>query len=291
MAGTIRDDLKQLRASGVVPTPSPTGATPSQPQPGQPEQTQAAWIKQVLDDLGTGVAKGGGETAVNLGKVVHATPGLGSLTDALAKLVGPEGTDPNAAFAQSTDQMGLGADNATQGVGKFAEQIMELMATAPVAGGAASSAAHVPYSVQPLLKNLVTPSRIVKTLSQALGEGAIGGADAMLHNDESPGHSAGMMAAAPIAGESIAAAAPLLKNPNIQKVLAYLAAIAGMKVGGGISEGGIAGGMGAFGLSKMFANQMMRSPTAVDTVQKVARRGLPAAARVLSAADTQSRNK
>lgn len=289
MAATLKDELKQLRASGVMPTPAPNGAQAPVSQQGQAPagQSQADWIKQALSDLGTGVAKGAGETAVNLGKAVHATPVIGSITDALAKLVGPEGTDPNQAFGQSTDQMGLGSDNGMQSTGKFVEQLAEMLGAAPMAAEGAASATFkaLPKGLPGELAALMT-----HTAAPALGQGVAAGANAMLHGDQRPGEAAGIAAAGPVVGTAAAELAPFLKNKNIQAILSFIAGIAGSHVAGGLTtDAGAGAGLGAFGLTRMLSRQLMNKPGAVDTVQKVARRGIPKLATTAATVDSQAR--
>ena len=258
--------------------------------PAPPAQSQAQRITQQLNGLFTGVAKGAGETAVSAGRAVRATP-MGYVTDALAKLVGPEGTDPEAAFSQSSDQMGLGANSDAEKVGKIGEQIAEMFAGAgPVRKAVIEGGVRmIPNSAGPAAMKLL--NRGAAVAGRSIGEGLNAGTNAMMHGDGTPGRSAGIAAAGPLAGEGLAMAAPLIKNSEVQRILSLLAGIGGVHLAGGMTPMGLGAGFGVYGLGRSLASQMMKRPTAVNTTQRVARRVIPQLLRTGAAVESQSRRE
>ncbi len=90
-----------------------------------------AQLSQSLGDVLIGALKGGGETAINLGRMLHSVPGVSAVVD---KLYGQEGLSAGAfdaakqAYTQPT--------NTAQSIGKGAEQVAELFG----AGGVVNTA-------------------------------------------------------------------------------------------------------------------------------------------------------
>jgi hypothetical protein len=243
-----------------------------------------------LKGLLTGAGKGMGETAVGAGRMVRATP-AGYLTDAVAKLVGPEGTDPEAAFAQSNTQMGLGADNPAESVGKFAEQLAEMIYGGGIvkkgvqnatfkALPAASSAIRLPASIS---------APLVHTAAPIAAEGLNVGANVAMHGDENPGVPAAIGAAGPAVGGALSAAAPALGNPFVQALAAVF---------GGSSLGGMLGGGGGLGAYMAFQpairatiKKLMQDPTAVAVARRLATQGVPALTRAGAVGVSRSRQE
>lgn len=90
----------------------------------------------VAKDVGTGFAKGVGQTVFNAGRLARKVPLLGSALDAAAKAVGPEGTDPAQSFAQQPEE--LAPHGIAQHVGQFVETLAEMAATGKVQPGVAA---------------------------------------------------------------------------------------------------------------------------------------------------------
>lgn len=118
-----------FRSMGDAPTPSAPDAGPTRMQ--QLNRT----LDQGMTDLGIGAAKGLGQTAVNLGKMVHAVPGVTRAVDAL---YGQPGV--SQASMGEADRM-LTPSNMTQTVGKGAEQVAELVLPGRAIQGAGAAAA------------------------------------------------------------------------------------------------------------------------------------------------------
>lgn len=110
-----------------------TPTTPERKSTGRPQTLDVAkyHLTQNLGDLLIGALKGGGETAINLGAMLHKVPGVSALVD---KLYGQEGLSVGSfdaakqAYTQPT--------NAAQSIGKGAEQVAELFG----AGGVVNTA-------------------------------------------------------------------------------------------------------------------------------------------------------
>ena len=87
-----------------------------------------------LGDFVIGALKGGGETAINLGSMLHQIPGVSSLVD---KLYGQEGLS-QAAFPEA--RAAMTPTNTAQSIGKGAERIAELIVPASKVSTAAKAA-------------------------------------------------------------------------------------------------------------------------------------------------------
>lgn len=98
----------------------------AKPKPSEPRSSGLA----TLGDFVIGALKGGGETAINLGQMLHKIPGVSSLVDSL---YGQEGLS-NVAFdeARKVTQ----PTNTAQRIGKGVEQFAELMVPAAKVGQA-----------------------------------------------------------------------------------------------------------------------------------------------------------
>jgi hypothetical protein len=105
--------------------------------PGSPAQTFA-----ILAEILKGGLKGAGETAVNLGSLVHKIPGVSGAVDAL---YGTHGVSQAAFGADSPVRQDLKAANTAQSVGKGIEQAAEFMIPAGGAQRVATTvASHLP---------------------------------------------------------------------------------------------------------------------------------------------------
>lgn len=226
-------------------------------------------------DLITGAAKGAGETAFNLGNAVHSIPGVGNITDFLAKALGPEGTDPDQAFAQVPGD--LAASNTAQKVGKGAERIAEFVAPSRATFTAGS------YLGRPALNAwLGTSQKARPILSGALsaaekglniaGDAAMSGAVGAAQGGDAI-DAAKWSAGGDVGGEVLSQAMRGLNTATGQKLGPLLAAIAAMKamesMGGGIS-GTLGGGLGGFSVARSLANQVIRKPGSVRRMRDVA---------------------
>lgn len=253
------------------------------------EKTRLAAIRHQSSTVGraegvlSGVAKGAGETAINLGKIVHKTPILGSLTDALAKLVGPEGTDPNQAFQQDAGKMQLRvgghdvtteAGNTAESIGKGLEQVGEFMIPA-----GPSRLATIRQLVK-MIPNATKPSTMKMLVKAAQMAGRVGGEAAsaggvsMVHGEQDPQVEAAIAGGSPLAGEALSKMIAILKTPFGQKVAPVLAAAGVMPILGGLTPSGIAGTMGTYGLVRGAAAQAIAPGSKlVPRLQRAAKAG------------------
>jgi hypothetical protein len=247
-------------------------------------------------ELISGVAKGAGESAFNLGNAVNSTPILGDITGALAKLVGPEGTDPDAAFSKTPDV--LKAKTGAEDLGKSVEQMAEFfLPTGPGskilskfapklaqiantgfrgAGMEAAASAAVPVA-NAIPKATGALNKAIPVVGKMAGDGAQAAGTAALHGDENPEIPGLIGAAAPAMGAAGKGVAGLLATPFGRQVGPYIAAILAMQGLGGATGAGLSGSMGAFALSKAGANQLLKKPQTIPSLRRIAGRGAESA--------------
>lgn len=219
-----------------------------------------------VSDFATGVAKGAGQTAFNLGKMVNKTPILGDLTGALAKLVGPEGTDPDAAFAQDPEE--LKPTNTAQKFGKGAEQVGEFFipGAAPRLAMTKGLAKLIPDAASPQMMKML--NRVASLAGRIGGDAASAGTIAAVHGDDNPEHAALAAGGGVAAGEALAPLVQLLRTPMGQRLFPLIAAGGTMSALGNITPGGLGLTMGAFGLAKEGARAIAKNPRTVPMVQR-----------------------
>jgi len=173
------EELKQR----TTPT---TPATPSAPPWYSPSALLATG-----EDLALGAAKGAGQTAANLGGLVHKIPGVSSAVDAL---YGRPGLSAEA-FRQA-DQV-LAPSDTTQKVGKFGEQVAEALVPASKVAGLARG---VTAATAPRLAPIVGKTA-ARLLPRAAIEGA-GAAGIAKAQGQDPGWAAGIAGSIPVLGEA-----------------------------------------------------------------------------------------
>jgi hypothetical protein len=280
--GQIGDELRALRAQRggrpLVPA-GPPGSVPSPPQangePPPPEEEEGGSVLGSLAGFGKGVAKQAGETAFDLGNLVHKTPLLGQLTDALAKAVGPQGTDPSAAFSRPPDE--LKASTGAEELGKTAAQVGEFFIPA-----SPSRLAAVRQLVK-LIPNASTArqmqmlNKIASLLGRTTGEAGSAAAVSALHGSEDPDVTAGAAGAGPLLGKGAEAGVSALESAAKTKVgrdlIPYLAAVLGMNLAGGLTPAGISSSIGAFGLARQGARGFLRDPRKMKLAKRALSKG------------------
>lgn len=226
-------------------------------------------------DLLSGVAKGAGETAFNLGNAVHSIPGLGNLTDMIAELVGPKGTNPDQAFAQVPED--LTATNAGQKIGKAGERIAEFVLPSKaeftagnlLARPALNAWLRTSQKTQPVLSAALTAAE--KGLNIAGDAGMAGLVGAAQGGD--PIDAAKWSAGGALAGEGASQLLRTLSTDTGQRIGPLLAAIAAMKavegVGGSMGDS-MGGALGGFSIAKGLANKIIKQPGAVRRIRDAA---------------------
>lgn len=191
------------------------------------------------NEMAKGAVKGAGETAFNLGNMVHSIPGIGNLTDMLSTLVGPEGTNPDQAFSRVPED--LKAANTAQAFGKGAEQIGEFFLPAGKVGMAQRGAAELVGSIPKAagtVRKIATDAawKMAPVLDNALATGGV----ALAHGDEDPQYAAGTQAGLQTAGLGLGQLTKLLETKVGSQYAPILAAILVMKgvsaLGGGLGE-------------------------------------------------------
>ena len=137
--------LAKFPAYADLATPQPDFRTETKAsdQPGLLQQAGG-----MLADVGTGVLKGAGQTATNLGRFVHMIPGVSRATDYLA---GTPGLSKNA-FSEADRQ--LTPTNTAQSIGKGVEQIWEFF----IPGAAVEKAGMRLASKVPALAKMARPA-------------------------------------------------------------------------------------------------------------------------------------
>lgn len=207
----------------------------------------------VGEDVATGVVKGAGQTAFNLGNLVHSIPGIGDATDALAKLFGGAGTDPDQAFAQTPQD--LQPTNTAQAFGKGAEQIGEFFIPAGKVGmasrGAADLVGKLPKAAGTVRKAATDLAwKGAPVVDNALSTGAVAAA----HGDEDPQYAAGTQALLQSLGIGAGQASKLLGTMAGKQYAPILAGVALFKL---ISA--LGGDIGTSAASGLAANQATRT--------------------------------
>lgn len=256
------------------------------PNAGRPVESESGG----LDDFISGIGKGAGETAFNLGSLVHKTPLLGQLTDALAKAVGPEGTDPNAAFSKLPDQ--LEAKNTAEKLGKGAEQIGEFFIPA---GPARLEAIE---QIVKRLPNVMSPAtakmanKAAALAGRTLGEAGSSAAISKLHGGEDTGTEAMLAGSGPLLAEGWGnVAGSVMKSPLGRRVLPYLGAATAMNALGGVTGEGVGAGLAGFGLIRGILDHLTRNPQALPFVQRGGRRLIESGARAAAGVVDQTTPK
>lgn len=247
-----------------------------------------------VEDFSRGAFKGAGETAFNLGSAVRQIPVVGHVTDALAKLVGPEGTDPEQAFAQVPQE--LEAKNSAENAGKIVEQLAEFFVPAGKVGVAAQGLSGATDLVLKLPKAASTARRVATNGawkgSKIAGDALAAGGVSALHGDDDPQYAAAGQAGGAVAGLSAAQLAKLLSTKAGQQLGPLLAAIAAMStiegVGGGLS-GTMGAGMGTFSVARSLAKRALNNPGAVGKLGWAAEQGGEKLGTVAAGATDQSR--
>lgn len=159
------------------------------PKPEKPKERQSGLA--TLGDFVIGALKGGGETAVNLGSMLHKIPGVSGLVDSL---YGQEGLS-QASFPAAREA--LAPTNTAQSIGKGAEQFAELLAGGGVVSGA---------------------TRGLRTGARILSEG-VAGAGMNAAQGQSATAGGVMGAAMPAAGAAFRGARTLLRGAGANPVV------------------------------------------------------------------------
>jgi hypothetical protein len=146
-------DFSGIPAAGQQPQ---TPAQPSQPPPfdfggiqrqATPEHPHARAFR-VLTDFMTGAAKGAGETAVNLGGLLHKVPGVSAGVDAI---YGSPGLSQASFSPESPIRADLQTTNTAQAIGKGTERVAEfILPSARAEQFATSIATHLPRGARVL---------------------------------------------------------------------------------------------------------------------------------------------
>lgn len=226
---------------------------------------------QTLGDTLTGVLKGAGATAFDLGNLVHSTKSgsgmaLGDMTDALSKLaykgyLGATGKkddffSADAAFQQPPP--GLEAANTAQSVGKGAEQVGEFFIPA---GPTKAKLIERLVQLIPDAASPATAARLNKLLAvvgRVGGEAASAGGVSSLHGAENPTDAALTAGGMTAGGHLLGPAMGVLNTSAAKKVAPILAASAAMRM---LPKASLGGTMGMYGLMKDAATKTMQNPS------------------------------
>lgn len=235
--------------------------------PQNEDQSYLAAAMNGVKDLGIGAAKGAGSTVTNLGNLLRMVPGVNSLD----KIVKPV-------------EFSTTPDNTAQSIGKGAEQIGEFMT--PMAMGMRGAAIKGLVSAIPDSASAASMKFLNKAAAvtgRMAGEAGNAAVVSTAHNTN-PDMPALIAGASPLAAEGVAAVAPLLQNPTVQKVLsAMLGGAAAHTVG----SAGMGMSLGTFGAARGLATDAMKNLTP-KVVGKVARKAIPQFGRFLAGADSES---
>ena len=256
---------------------SRTETTP-QPQTEKPSGARGA-VGAVLD-AGVGAAKGLGESAFNLGRIakgIPLVPGLpqvtgmdatvGGLGNALAELVyGPSGQTADQAFSEVPPE--LEAQGTGEKVGKTLEQVIEFLLPAGKVGPLGRLSADVVGSTPKAAGAVRRGLSNLAWKGAPIADDAFGAAGvAALHGDESPQSAAAWSAGGGVGGQALSQIARLLATPFGQQLGPYLAALAAMNAGGGLTQTGVGAGLTGFGLAKAAAQHAITRPGGVGKIR------------------------
>lgn len=236
----------------------------------------------MFTDLATGVLKGAGSTATNLGSLVGSIPGVGAVTNALGNAIGGNWSSPDTGKVSNDEAFGqikkdLQPSNTTQQVGKTGEQMGEFF----IPGGAAENAAQdLLYKIPPSVWDTL-PANAMYYLRNMLGGAGAAYGTASAQGDEEPWKAA-------LAG---GAAAPLAEGA---RALVPGAAAAAPFVAGGAAMHAAAPGMGlvgGLGLGSLLRNVVRRevtTPENINALQSLIRRAAPKGGQLVGGAISQA---
>lgn len=191
---------------GALAPVSPTAA------PKQPSKVESGFA--TLGDVIIGALKGGGETAINLGAMLHKIPGVSEVVD---KLYGDEGSDR---WFDAAKQTYTQPTNTAQSIGRGAERVAETLIPAGKVLKASKGAAGL---VQSLFSTGSRAASVLPTVTRMGIEGAGGAAiSAAQGGDATVG---GVLSAGvPLVGRAVAAIPSSLKAQAGKQVMQALGA-------------------------------------------------------------------
>lgn len=197
----IKADLWDLKAA------APAAAVPAPVAPVSALDDAGS----VLGNLAVGAVKGAGQTAINLGQLVHRVPGV---TTAIDALYGTPGLSEQA-FREA--HQAVTATTPAQTVGKIGEQIGEVLIPSRLITAAGTKAVT---TLAPRLAPVVGETA-AKLLPRA-GIEALGGGGIALAQGGDPRVGAALGAVLPTAGAAVRELAPGLKADAAKKVMQAL---------------------------------------------------------------------
>lgn len=287
-----RQRLEQLMRSGAAMPGGAAIGPAGRPTPPAAAPSTSSMLKSgalAVGDVGLGALKGLGESVFKGGQLVHRTPILGNVTDAIAKLLGPEGTDPDQAFAQMPPE--LASTSTAQHLGKFGEQVAEIgllgkPARMAAIGGLVKA---IPNSASPATMQVL--NQVAAILGRSIGEGGAAGLSALAHEDPNPERAALIGASGPVAGAALGKAtdfaAQAMNTKLGAEILPLLVAGTAMQAAGGLTPGGLGAGLGTWGTMRAGARQVLTDPQLTKKVKAIEQLVSLAAARSGAAASTQ----
>lgn len=283
--------FQELYRETKLKTPAP--ARPGEPaakvpaEPGRWERAMTSTL-DTAKNVGTGFAKGAGETAVTLGRGVNAVaePMGNALMSGILQMQGvpserispPVHRDMNAAYDD------LEAHGTGEQVGKMGEQVAEYLLPAGAARKAAVEGLvrfGIPNSAS--AKTMSVLNKLYAIIGRSVGEGGSAAAVAGLHGEAKPEHEGMMAAAIPLATELLAKGI----TPAAWLAPYYVGGKAG-KIMTGI--GGIAGGIGTTSAARQTMRRAL-DPSMVTKLQQFVRSYGPSGLRALVGLYEQQQTK
>src|SRR5262252_362681 len=194
-----RDVREAVTPSTAKPAPAPGTPPPAPPKGWDEEHPWLAKAMPALEtaaDVGTGIAKGVGQTATNLGRLVHMVPGVTSAVDAFWNAMpGAQLRDSSQAFDVADEA--LRPTNTAQSIGKTGEQLAEWLVPGEAIGEAGTKlAATLTPSVAP---KIVKSGIGLASRAAAEAAGTAGVTAAQGGSAEEVKHAAELGAALPVA--------------------------------------------------------------------------------------------
>jgi hypothetical protein len=168
-------------------------------------------LAHIAGDLATGAVKGAGQTAANLGRLIHKVPGVSAAVDELYGTPGLSGHSFDEA-----DKV-LEPANAAERVGKVGEQIAEVAIPSRMVSSAAGAVAT---RLAPRLAPIVGETA-ASVIPRAVVEGA-GTAALTAAQGGDPRVGAVIGGAIPVVGKAIQSVAPVLRESAAKKVVQAL---------------------------------------------------------------------
>lgn len=255
--GDFGTRLRELRSTtGGTPRLAGSGKTPAAEanSPTKPAADNDGGSMQFLQDLLTGGAKGAGQTLTNLGDLLRLVPGMNQLDKLMAPL-----------------EFSTEATNTAQKLGKMTEQVGEFFVPGGAIGRAATGGlmrGAVKMAPNMGAKGAKLANTMLPKAGKVVGDAANATLVSAAHGDPNPEIGGAVAGGTSLAGMGLSSLAPLLNTPAGKTIGPYLAALAAMHAGGGVTPTGLAAGGATFNLARRGAQSFLKRPNAIPNLRR-----------------------